>query len=238
MTHHVRNPIHRHGPLPDGAYTVIRNELVRGSGLTPTQFAVLAVLLSHGEAWEVSPASIAADLDVTRNTARKAIRELQEKRHLVIQAHVTERGTQAFSVYHVNPARGFSEEEMDRYGMPVRLTGSESDRPIPDQVGGQELTCEAVKNCPPGWSNNDRVGDQELTTKEDNTKDQSKEQSKCSQTDEKRTAPASPERENEHQTAPADGHCPKCQVPMVFCSCNDQRMSVRASSYSDEEPPF
>jgi hypothetical protein len=107
----VGNPIERHGDNPAGEFTLIRNGLIRGSGLAPAESVVLNILLSHEDGWEVTHDTIARDAGMTRPTVKRALAGLVAKRKLIIQA-----GKRGHCVFHVHPQRDFTAEEVAALG--------------------------------------------------------------------------------------------------------------------------
>jgi hypothetical protein len=112
VTHHVRNPIRRHGELPSDQFTIIPNELVRDPDLSNHAYRIAMVLRSHAEDYEVSAASLSKMLGWHRETVGKALRELVDARRLAVQRYRTAKGGRAYDVYHVHVSGHFTDAEM------------------------------------------------------------------------------------------------------------------------------
>lgn len=123
------NPIKHHGDHPAEGFTIIRNDLIRRSGLTPAESVVLNILLSHADGWEVTQETIAEDAGITRPTVKKALLGLMSKRKLVVQE-----GKRGHCVFHVHPARDFTEAEIAALATPLgdqtAKAGKESSRRV------------------------------------------------------------------------------------------------------------
>jgi hypothetical protein len=105
------NPIRRHGDNPSGGFTLIRNDLIRRSGLTLAESVVYNILLSHQDGWEVTQDTIARDAGLTRKPVKKALEGLVAKRKLIMQA-----GKRGHCPFHVNPSRDFTAAEVRGFG--------------------------------------------------------------------------------------------------------------------------
>lgn len=140
MTHHIRNPIRRHGELPSDHFTIIPNELVRDPNLSNHAYRIAMVLRSHAEGYEVSAASLSTMLGWHRDTVGKALRELVDARRLAVQRYRTAKGGRAYDVYHVHVSGHFTDAEMLDLSSSVVLGASHAydiDGPMPtDQTWG------------------------------------------------------------------------------------------------------
>lgn len=170
VTHHIRNPIRRHGELPLEQFTIIPNELVRDADLSNYAYRIAMVLRSHAEDFEISAASLSKRLGWHRDTVGRALRELVNARRLAIQRYRTATGGRAYDVYHVHVSGQFTEAEMLVLGRPVVLA-----RPHAHEEGthlpiNQASAC-LIADHPPAYSQ-DTTEDQQEDQSEHELEDQ------------------------------------------------------------------
>ena len=121
VTHHIRNPIKRHGELPSEQFTIIPNELVRDADLSNYAYRIAMVLRSHAEDFEISAASLSKGLGWHRDTVGRALRELVDARRLAIQRYQTVSGGRAYDVYHVHVSGRFTDAQIRDLTRPIVL---------------------------------------------------------------------------------------------------------------------
>lgn len=159
------NPIKKHGDALMGEFTQVSNALARDGELSAEAFRVYLLLLSHDEGYRESAVKIAARYGWGKQRAKNALRELVDARLLVIQRHLTERGTRAFEEYHLHTTGRFTDAEVDELSQPVGWSKS-------DQVGwsnsDQVLGPDQTKGVGPNQTNKEyKAKHQEKTNTED-----------------------------------------------------------------------
>ncbi len=167
VNHYIRNPIKRHGDLPESHFTQVSNSLVREQELSNHAYRIALVLRSHAHDFQVSAASLAKTFRWHRDTVAKALRELQDARWLAVRRIQTPDGNRIYDEYHVHLARQFTDAEMADLCRPLTLAGDAAPGTGSPPPLYQAAPCPVVSHPP----------DHSEGTKEEQIEDQSEQKS-------------------------------------------------------------
>jgi hypothetical protein len=149
-------------------YTPCPNELFEALKGEPTAFMVWMYIFKQSETWNPSYTKISTDLNISRNSAIKAVKILEERNLLVVHSGGQFNGVNETNKYELSPINQWDMAQNLHQGVPNNLGGVVQNlhQGVPNNLGGvvQNLHQGVVQNL--NWNKELIIKEQRETVEE------------------------------------------------------------------------